>query len=127
MSRRAYLYFMLTFFLGIVVGGVGVYAYGWYTGHWRPRGRRHDVVEFLQRKLDLNASQTQQLKQIVDETRAKERQVQQQLEPQFVAIRQEARARTRAILNSQQMKTFDEMVKRWDEWRKKHPGPPPPR
>jgi hypothetical protein len=124
MSRRAYLYFLLTLLLGIVVGGVGVYAYGWYTGQWHRKSSRHNVVEYLQRKLDLSDNQTQQLRQIVDEMQAREREVQQQVEPQFQAVRQEARARTRAILNPKQVETFNEMVKRWDEWRKKHPAHP---
>ena len=125
MTRRAYLYFLLTFLLGIVVGGIGVYTYGWYTGQWHARHKRHDIVEYLQRKLDLSTSQTQQLQQIVNDVQTKEREVQQQVEPQFQAVREEARARTRAILNPQQLQKFDEMVKRWDEWRKKHPHPPP--
>lgn len=122
MSRRAYLYFMLTFLVGIVVGGAGVYTYGWYTGQWHRKFSRHHVVEFLQRKLDLSANQTQQLQQIVREMQEKQQEVQQQVEPQFQAVREDARARTRAILNSQQLQKFNEMVKRWDEWRKKHPS-----
>ncbi|MCL5006121.1 MAG: hypothetical protein M1404_06270 [Acidobacteria bacterium] len=124
MTRRAYLYFMLTFLLGIVVGGVGVYTYGWYTGQWQRKFSRHHVVEYLRRHLDLSNTQTTELKQIVDEMQQKQREVQQQVEPQFQAVREEARARTRAILNPQQLQKFDEMVKRWDEWRKKHPHPP---
>jgi hypothetical protein len=125
MSRRAYVYFLLTFLLGIVVGGVGVYTYGWYTGQWHRRFSRHNVVEYLQRKLELSPAQTAQLKQIVEETQAKERDIQKQEEPQFQAVREEARARTRAILNPQQTQKFDEMVKHWDEWRKQHPPRPP--
>lgn len=121
MTRRVYLYFMLTFLLGIVVGGVGLYMYGWYTGQWHRKLNRHHVIEVLQRKLSLSAAQTAQLTQIVDEMQSKQDAVRQQVEPQFQAIREEARSRTRAILNPQQVQKFDEMVKRWDEWRKKHP------
>lgn len=121
MTRRAYLYFMLTFLLGIVVGSVGVYTYGWYTGQWHRKFNRHHVVEYLRHKLDLSNTQTAELKEIVGEMQAKQREVQQQVEPQFQAVREEARARTRAILNSQQIQKFNAMVKRWDEWRKKHP------
>ena len=124
MTRRAYLYFLLTFLLGAVVGCVGVYTYGWYTGQWRGKSSRHNVVEYLQRKLNLSDAQTQQLKQIVDEMKTKEQEVQQQVEPQFQAVREDARSRTRAILNPQQLQKFNEMVKRWDEWRKKHPSHP---
>ncbi|MCL5670601.1 MAG: periplasmic heavy metal sensor [Acidobacteria bacterium] len=125
MSRRAYLYFLITFLLGIVVGGVGAYSYGWYTGQWRRKSSRHNIVDYLQRKLELSASQTQQLRQIVSEMQTKMREVQKQVEPQFQAVREEARDRTKAILNPQQTEKFNEMVKHWDEWRKKHPPPPP--
>jgi hypothetical protein len=121
MTRRVYLYFILTFLLGIVVGGVGLYTYGWYTGQWHRNVDRRHVVEFLQRKLDLSSEQTAKLKTIVDEMQSKQDAVRQQVEPQFQAIREEARSRTRAILNPQQVQKFDEMVKRWDERRKKHP------
>ncbi|HVA01472.1 MAG TPA: hypothetical protein VMV34_07435 [Terriglobia bacterium] len=121
MTRRVYLYFMLTFLLGIVVGGVGLYTYGWYTGQWRPKFNRQHVIEVLQRKLGLSSTQTAQLKQIVDEMQSKQGAVRQQVEPQFQAIREEARSRTRVILNPEQLQKFNEMVKRWDEWRKKHP------
>lgn len=122
MNRRAYLYFLLIFLVGIVVGAIGAYSYGWYTGQWHRRSGHHNVVAYLQRKLDLSSSQTAQLKEIVSEMQSKEREVQRQVEPQFQAVRDEARNRTRAILNPQQVKKFNEMVKRWDEWRKKHPA-----
>ena len=121
MTRRVYLYFILTFLLGIVVGGVGLYTFGWYTGQWHRNVDRHHVVEFLQHKLDLSSDQTAKLKTIVDEMQSKQDAVRQQVGPQFQAIREEARSRTRAILNPQQLEKFDAMVKRWDEWRKKHP------
>ncbi|HUZ46714.1 MAG TPA: hypothetical protein VMW54_08755 [Terriglobia bacterium] len=125
MSRRAYVYFLLTFLLGIIVGGVGAYSYGWYSGQWHRKPHHHNIVEYLQRKLDLSSSQAAQLKEIVSEMQTKEREVQKQVQPQFQAVRNEARDRTRAILNPQQVEKFDEMVKHWDEWRKKHPRPPP--
>lgn len=120
MTRRVYLYFVLTFILGIVVGGAGLYMYGWYSGQWQRRHNRHNVVEVLRKKLGLSNSQTAQLKQIVNDMRAKRDAVRQQVEPQFQAIREEARGRTRAILDPQQVQKFNEMVKRWDEWRKNH-------
>jgi hypothetical protein len=45
------------------------------------------------------------------------------MEPQFRANLEEARNRTRAILNPQQLQKFNEMVKRWDEMRKAHHHP----
>lgn len=121
MTRRIYLYFVLTFLLGIVAGGACLYMYGWYSGQWLRNRDPHHVVRVLQERLDLSPSQTAQLTQIVDEMHAKQEAIGQQVKPQFQAIREEARTRVRAILNPEQVDKFNEMVKRWDERRKKHP------
>jgi len=130
MRRRAYIYFILIFILGIVVGGAGMYTYGWYTGHWHRPFSRHRVIEYLQQQLDLSQNQTQQLQQILQEMNRKESELREQVAPQFQAIREEARSETRKILNQQQIQKFDAMVKKWDEARKEHghrrPPPPPP-
>jgi TPP-dependent 2-oxoacid decarboxylase len=126
MKRRAYVYFVLTFVLGIIVGAAGVYCYGWYTGHWHRRFSRHRVVEYLRRELDLSQTQTQQLQQILQEMNKKESELHDKVEPQFQEIREEARNETRKILNAQQLEKFNAMVKRWDARREKHGPPPPP-
>lgn len=133
MKRRAYVYFVLTFLLGIVVGGAGMYTYGWYTGHWHRRFSRHRVIEYLQHQLNLSQSQTQQLQQILQQMEQKESALRQKVAPQFQTIREEARDETRKILNAQQLKKFNAMAKRWDEMRREHehhhhrPPPPPPK
>lgn len=124
MTRRAYLYFLATFLLGVVVGCVGTYMYGWYSGHWHHHPNRQRVVRYLKRELGLSESQTQQLKQIVDDMTKKDYELHKQLAPQFRVIRQEARNRTRQILNPQQLQKFNELVKRWDERAKKRMRPP---
>ncbi len=126
MRRRAYVYFALTFVLGLVIGAAGMYSYGWYTGHWHQKFSRHRVIDYLQRELDLTQAQTQQLQQIISNMDQKESDLRDQLAPQFQAIREEARTETRKILNSQQVEKFNAMVKRWDAKRKKPGHPPPP-
>jgi hypothetical protein len=128
MKRRAYVYFVLIFALGIIVGAAGMYSYGWYTGHWHPRFSRHRVVDYLQKELSLSQSQTQQLQQIINNMERKESELRDQVEPQFQAIREETRAETRKILNAQQLDKFNAMVKRWDANRRRnaHPHPPAP-
>lgn len=125
MRRRAYVYFALTFGLGLVIGAAGMYSYGWYTGHWHEKFSRHRVVDYLQRELGLSQTQTQQLQQIITSMDKKESVLRVQLAPQFQAIRQEARAETRKILNDQQREKFNEMVKRWDARRRKARHSPP--
>jgi len=124
MRRRAYVYFVLIFILGLIIGAAGMYSYGWYTGHWHRRFSRHRVVDYLQKQLSLSQSQTQQLQQIINQMDQKESDLREQVEPQFQAIREEARAATRKILNDQQVQKFDAMVRRWDAKRKQGGHPP---
>jgi hypothetical protein len=128
MRRRVYVYFVLIFTLGIIIGAAGMYSYGWYTGHWRRPSNRHRVVDYLQKELSLSQAQTEQLQQIINNMDQKEDELRDQMAPQFQAIREESRAETRKILNEQQLQKFNEMVKRWDARRRKsgHPPPPPP-
>ncbi|HUX09585.1 MAG TPA: hypothetical protein VMW51_03030 [Terriglobia bacterium] len=126
MKRRAYVYFALTFVLGLVIGSVGMYSYGWYTGHWHRKFSRDHVIKYLQHELDLSQTQAQQLKQIFRSMDQKEAELRDQVEPQFQAIREETRNETRKILNAQQLQKFNAMVKRWDARRKQHGPPPPP-
>jgi hypothetical protein len=128
MKRRFYVYFALIFLLGVVIGSAGMYSYGWYTGHWHRKVNRQKVVEYLRDQLSLSPSQTQQLQQIVNNLEKKESDLRDQVEPQFQAIREEARAETRKILDSQQVEKFNAMVKRWDAKRnrsRQHATPPP--
>ena len=130
MKRRAYVYFVLIFVLGIVIGAAGMYSYAWYSGHWHHGFSRHRVIDYLQKELELSQSQTEQLQQILHNMDQKESEVRDQVAPQFQAIREEARTETRKILNSQQLEKFNKMVKRWDANRKRpahEPAAPPPK
>jgi Spy/CpxP family protein refolding chaperone len=125
MTRRVYLYFAVTFLLGVILGGVGVYYFGWSTGRWHRGLNKDRAVARLRRALDLSDAQVQQVSQIFDETSQKMRDLQKQIDPQFQAIREEARSRIHQMLNPEQGKKFDELVKQIDERRRRH-GPPPP-
>ncbi len=126
MKRRAYVYFVMIFVLGIIIGAAGMYSYGWYTGHWHRKFSRHHVVDYLRHQLDLSQAQTLQLQQILQAMDKKESALHDQVAPQFQAIREEARNETRKILNSVQLQKFNAMVKQWDARRAKHRRPPPP-
>jgi Spy/CpxP family protein refolding chaperone len=130
MTRRVYFYFVVTFVLGAVLGGVGVYYFLWYNG----RLLRHDgfdinrAVAHIKKDLDLSDAQAQQVKQILIESTLKMGDLQNQFTPQFEAIHQETRARIRQVLNPDQVKKFDEFVRAIDERRRREgPRPPPPR
>lgn len=120
MSRRAYLYFIMTFLLGIVVGSAGTVFYGWYSGLWRHHPSEKQVVHFLRRELNLTDAQTKQVEQIMRETDEKFKELHGQVDPQFDAIRDESRDRVRKILNPEQLAQFNDLVRRFDERRKRH-------
>jgi Spy/CpxP family protein refolding chaperone len=119
MSRRAYLYFALTFLLGVIVGGASVYYYAWSTGYWYRPFNRQRFVQRVKGDLNLSDNQVSQLEQIVDGSTSKVRSAQQQADAQLNAIRQETRNQIRQILTPEQSQKFDELVRRWDERRKR--------
>jgi len=119
MSRRAYFYFALTFLLGAIVGGTCVYYYAWNTGRWHRSFNRQDFVCRLRSDLELSDTQVSQLEQIVDGSMSKLRSAQQQADAQFNSIREETRNGIRQILSPQQNRKFDELVRRWDERRRR--------
>jgi Spy/CpxP family protein refolding chaperone len=119
MSRRAYVYFALTFLLGVIVGGACVYYYAWSAGHWRAPFSRQRFVRRLKGELNLSDTQVTQLEQILDGSTGKFRSAQQQADSQLNAIRQETRNKIRQILSPQQAQQFDEVVRRWDERRRR--------
>jgi Spy/CpxP family protein refolding chaperone len=128
MTRRAYLYFTLTIVLGAVLGGAGVYYYLWHSGRLQHPGgfNKARAEAHLKKDLNLSADQMQLLDQIFDEGSKRIDDLQRQTDPQFQAIHMETRARIRQILNPEQAKKFDELVKEMDERRKRHGPPPPP-
>jgi Spy/CpxP family protein refolding chaperone len=118
MSRRAYLYFALTFLLGAIVGGISVYYYAWSAGHWHRPFDRQGFVRRLKGELNLSDTQVPQLEQILEGSTTKVRSAQQQADAQFNAIREETRNNIRQILSPQQTQKFDEFVRRLDERRR---------
>ncbi len=122
MNRRVYLYFLVTIFLGAILGGAGTYYFLWHTGRLhRDTGFKQAIaVKHLKQVLNLSDAQVQQLNQIFDEASKETRDLQKQIDPQFQAIHMETRGRIRQILNSDQQKIFDEHIRQIDERRKRH-------
>jgi Spy/CpxP family protein refolding chaperone len=128
MTRRVYLYFIVTIILGAVLGGVGVYYFLWYTGRIQhPRGFNKDhAITHLKKELNLSDAQTQQIGRIFDDTSQKMRDLQKQLDQPIQALHQETRARIRQVLDPDQAKKFDEFVRSIDERHKRRGASPPP-
>jgi hypothetical protein len=120
-SKRAYLYFILTFTLGLIVGGAATIFFGWHSGLIRPHHPDEKrIVRFLTRDLSLSDAQVQQVDQILKDTEQKNKQVQQQIQPQYDAIRAEGRDRIRKVLNPDQLAKFNQLVERIDARRRAH-------
>jgi hypothetical protein len=128
MSRRVYLYFLITAVLGATLGGVGVYYFLWNTGRLQHRSgfNKDRALSHLRKELNLTDPQADQVGHIFDESSQKVRDLQKQIDPQFQAIHQETRAHIRQLLNSQQAQKFDELVKAVDERRRRRSQASPP-
>jgi Spy/CpxP family protein refolding chaperone len=127
MTRRVYLYFTVTFILGAALGGLGVYYFFWATGRIAHRSFNKDrALSHLKKELNLSATQVQQLSQIFDDGAQKIKEIQKQMDPQLQALRQENRNRIREILNPDQVKKFDELVRQIDERRRRRQASSPP-
>lgn len=131
-TRRVYVYFALTFLLGILAGTAGAFLYGWRM--MGPQGgptRRERILRHMTRDLSLNADQVQQIRAIMEGTGSKIDALRKQHRPEFDAILTESRDRIRKLLTPEQAAKFDEMVRKFEERRNRRdnggaPTPPPP-
>lgn len=71
---------------------------------------RGDFFESLQKNLDLDARQTEQIRGVIDETREGYRQLRIEVRPRYDALRRDGRARIRALLTPEQQQKFDQMT-----------------
>src|SRR5918911_2346867 len=78
-----------------------------------PRGRE-DVFERMKRDLNLTDQQATDIRAILDQTRDEYRQLRQEVSPRYDAVRQQARARIRVLLNPEQQKVCDAKVAEHD-------------
>src|SRR6202789_1349497 len=98
--REAALLVLVVFLLGVLLGGLGNHLWGervW--GRQNPPGSpsRDELVNDLTHELQLTSDQQQQLGAIVDDTRAKIRTAYAPADTQREELRQQGRARIRAI------------------------------
>ncbi|MGH9377817.1 MAG: hypothetical protein ACRD18_07820 [Terriglobia bacterium] len=112
MKRRAYLYFVVTFVIGVILGGVGLYAYAWNSGLWRRRWNEQAAIHSLQEQLDLSSQQVQDVRSIMDESTKQYHALQAQQRPEFDALRAQTDGRIRQILNPRQATEFDAFLER---------------
>jgi len=128
-TRRVYVYFAATFLLGVLAGGAGMLFYGWRMGPPKGEGVRERILDRMTRRLDLNPSQVEQIRAIMEHTGRRIDLLRRQHSPEYDAVRAEARDEMRKVLTPEQAVKFDEMVKKFEEHHKRldqRRGPPPP-
>ena len=119
MSRRAYLYFVITFLLGITAGGAGFYYYGLQSRHWHHESDQQRIVQRMNADLNLDDSQTQKLSSILDDYFKKKKELEQKHQPEFDTLRLQTRDQIRQVLNPDQLAKFNDHVRKVDEHMKK--------
>ena len=119
---------VMVFVLGAVCGGAGTYLVhksrmeAFINGG--PEARESQLMQRLTRKLELDASQQEQIRPIVKETHDAIRTLRQQSRPRMEAILEESQRRIGALLRPEQQEKFRQLIA---ERRKHgHHGHPPP-
>ena len=111
--------FLVVFVLGVVFGVVGNHVWSkrvsGEAAAVNTKPTRDQVMQDLTQRLQLTPDQQKQIGVAIDETRAKW----QALDVPREQIRQEGRAKIRAILTPEQQLKFDDFMKRLDEQRRK--------
>lgn len=119
MTRRAYLYFIIIFIIGVILGGVGLYTYAWNTGRWRRHWNEQAVIHNLQKQLELTPTQVQGVRSILDAAGNQFHALQEQQRPLFDALRERTDGQIRELLTPHQASEFDAIIARLHASRKK--------
>lgn len=128
-QRKARLIVAAVFVIGFAAGALSLNLYQHFTSSKKPdspRGRSEYILEKMKEEVGLTSDQQELIKKILDETGEKYIEIRRDIdplmkpfEPRFDAVRQESRARIRALLSEDQLPKFEEMVRKQDEMREK--------
>ncbi len=115
--------FLVVFVLGVVFGVVGNHVWSQRVSGEpaavNTNPTRNQVVQDLTQRLQLTQDQQKQVAATIDETRARWQALYAPLDAPREQIRQEGRAKIRAMLTPEQQVKFDDFLKRLDEQRRK--------
>jgi Spy/CpxP family protein refolding chaperone len=124
MNRKATLWVLGVFLLGIALGGVLTHIADQRVMSAAPHQTKEDwrkrVVNEMTHELNLSGDQQQQVTAILEDTKKKYDSVFETTRPQMEQARQEGRARMRSVLTPEQLPKFDEYLKRLDERRRQN-------
>lgn len=113
-SSRPIFGVVLVFILGILCGSLATHLLYKYRMDsiisGRGQSREETIVNRLDRKLDLDDRQEEQVRAIVHETEEEIKALRKQLRPQTEAIIAKAQARISVLLTPEQRKKYEEMI-----------------
>jgi len=126
-QSKARLIVVSVFVIGFAAGALALNLYQNLNGSNKKDPRRGGT-EFLIGKMNeevgLTSDQQEKIRKILDETSEKYKQIRVEIdplvkpfEPRFNAVRQESRDRIRALLTSEQLPKYEEMVQKHDKMR----------
>ncbi|HSY59888.1 MAG TPA: hypothetical protein VK795_10020 [Terriglobales bacterium] len=121
--REAAFLVIIVFALGILLGGLGTHLWGervW--GHQAAPNSRDEIIGRMTHEVGLTPEQQTQVTAIVDDTRAQWRALYSPLDPKKDEIRQQSRAKLRALMTPEQKVKLEEFFHQLDEQRKKDEG-----
>lgn len=114
----------LVFASGTVVGALGYRSYTLSTVSAKnpqpksPEDMRREYVDEMHRRLGLEPAQVQRLETILDETRAKFREIRERSRPEFKAIQDNQTAEITAMLTPAQQVEYEKFRKERDDKRR---------
>jgi hypothetical protein len=110
MTRRAYIYFVITFVIGLIVGGWGVYYYARSSGTWRHSFNENALIHNWAKRLEMTPSQVKEFRSIIDDHIKAHRALNKEFAPKYEALHRDTGNRIRGILTPQQVKKFDSII-----------------
>jgi len=126
-SKRMALFSLIAVFIfGLVVG----IAVDRFVFQQRPDHRKKNkdieqhIFEHFTKELNLNSEQQDQLKKILDETKARHREIEKTERQEFRKLREDFDRKLIEILNKNQVEKFRELQREWKEKRRNHKSSP---
>ncbi len=116
--------FALGAIIGASSGGILV-SRNATSAHLPAHKSKPAVVEKFKARLKLSAEQTRQMEILLDETQYEFRQLHLAVKPQFEEIRQEMRSAIRQVLNDEQKREYEAMIRERDRRKKNQEGQDP--
>ena len=111
-KRKAQIIIVTTFLLGAFTGGLAT-----YIAQKQQSQNATTVISIateIDKRVSLQGDQRTQVETILQDTRQQNKELKDQLRPQYEAIRQAARAKIRNLLSADQQTPFDQYVQELD-------------